>query len=140
MYLSVAQSIECLQASGVLETQSCIRDCYSLGDSATAVVVPGVDGETRADGGEGEKGERVMFRVTRHTPRHVRGGQRRMLTPDQSLRSAGKRMKLDDTATTEDKGLLCTIYTISLHVHTCICIYIVYVLVLYACGSTCTCI
>ena len=87
-----------------------------LGDSATeAVEVPG-------DGAGGEEGEGggMVFRVTRHTPRPLpgglKGGQRRLPTPEQSLQySAGKRMKLDDTArlATGSKGQLCGHNTIS---------------------------
>lgn len=84
--------------------------CVSLGDSATAVAVEGEqDGPPGVEGGkDGEEG--LVFRVTRHTPRQLRGGmkggQRRMLTPEESPQSAGKRMKLDMTssAATSDKG------------------------------------
>ena len=87
------------------------------GDSAVAAVeVPGSDGEQDTQlGGEGarEGEEGLVFRVTRHTPRQLRGGlrggHRRMLTPEGSPHSAGKRMKLDVTssAATSDKGQLC---------------------------------
>ena len=59
-------------------------------------VVPG-EGEPEGGGGERE-GEGMVFRVTRHTPRQVRSGQRRLLTPETSLLLSGKRMKLDDAS------------------------------------------
>ena len=56
------------------------------------------DEEEQRDGGRGGgEGEEVVFRVTRHTPHHLHGGQRRLLTPETTPHSAGKRMKLDDT-------------------------------------------
>ena len=76
-----------------------------LGDSAATVEIPGGgggEGDVQLGGGEegrGKEGEGVVFRVTRHTPRQVRGGprggQRRTLTPEGSPHSSGKRMKLD---------------------------------------------
>ena len=64
----------------------------------SAVVVVEEDEEEQRDGGRGGgEGEEVVFRVTRHTPHHLHGGQRRLLTPETTPHSAGKRMKLDDT-------------------------------------------
>ena len=60
--------------------------------------------QPQREGGGGERregeGEEVVFRVTRHTPRHLRGGQRRVHTSPHltSQHSAGKRMRLDDTS------------------------------------------
>ena len=68
-------------------------------------VVGGEDTGHLHQRGGGEEG--MVFRVTRHTPRHVHGGQRRLLTPEGSFHSAGKRMKLDDTpfpAAVDGKG------------------------------------
>ena len=82
--------------------------CVSSGDSATAVAVTGEqDGPPGVEGvKDGEEG--LVFRVTRHTPRQLRGGmrggQRRMLTPEESPQSTGKRMKLDMTSSS-DKGM-----------------------------------
>ena len=78
---------------------------YVVGDSATAVEVTEGDIHQQLEGdverGRG-RNEEMVFRVTRHTPRHVQGVQRashrRLLTPETSLHSAGKRMKLDETS------------------------------------------
>lgn len=79
------------------------------------MAVAGISGgeQDGSPGGEDAKGtgEGLVFRVTRHTPRQLqgglRGGQRRMLTPERLPQSAGKRMKLDvmSSAATSDKGV-----------------------------------
>ena len=90
------------------EGQALCMHMYAFtGDSAVAVTEQG-ESIVHQSGGGGEggregggEGEGVVFRVTRHTPRRVRGGERgghrRVLTPEASLHSAGKRMKLDQT-------------------------------------------
>ena len=55
-----------------------------------------VQSEGETEGRRERQGEEGMaFRVTRHTPRNLRSGQRRVLTPESSLILSGKRMKLD---------------------------------------------
>ena len=62
------------------------------------------------------KGEGLVFHVTRHTPRRVPGGQRRLHTPSEvSPHLNGKRMKLDASSslTAPTKGEYTCIYRIA---------------------------
>ena len=85
-----------------------VDDLCVIGESAVAVVGGDEEGHRRGEGGGGGGGggEGVVFRVTRHTPHHIRGGQRRLLTPEISPHTAGKRMKLDTSPGTPVAGII----------------------------------